>query len=232
MQRFGLVLVGALAFGAFPTAMRAEDPIAVHIGAWAQKTTREICGQKAVEAMGIKEKFLFAQVDEDGNARGYSATAAVVVLSVPHQDGIWVGVVAASRNNAEAGRLRDAIRAHIAEGPHDPKVPKEIGKPDAKKKLEVPALAWRVKHRDANALLRFFEAIVCIVFEKQGFGTTTPGKWLVCGSSTDRMAIAFAVPGANALKVHLGVVVAGKEEEDCKQYSQALWKRIVDLLYE
>ena len=145
MNRPRPFLLAALAvIGVVPVTL-AGGPISLSVGFDSRKMTRQECARKAVEAMGVREKFGFAEVTGDGNAQGWNATSAVRVMSFPMPDSrrIYIVIVAAGHNEAETERVQLAVRAHVFDGPDDPKTPARIPAAGLGGAIEVrPILEW------------------------------------------------------------------------------------------
>jgi hypothetical protein len=213
---------------------RADGPIAVHLGGEIRPMTREVCAQKAVEAMGDKEKFPFAEITPDGNARGWNDKVAVFVLSspTPNKDGIAIMVFAAGHDNDEVGRLRNTIRAHIVEALHNPKSPTRYC-PEGDKPPPAPlALSWKSEQRPAINIVRHFEPAATLVLEKRGYATNSGGKTLIFGSLPDRMVAAFVWPTASAQTVQHCVIAASANGETSNTTANDVLGRIVRILHE
>src|SRR5262245_6825369 len=170
MRHVGVFLAAVLGLSGSSGSLYADVPWALHWGGDVRPLTREACALKAVEAMGVKEKFVFAEVTEDGNARGWNERTAVVVVSFPQVgSGVLVLVYAAGKDDAEAERLRNVVRAHVLDGPYNPDVPQRIGAEESDPKPKGPAIHVHSEKRTVISLLRFFEAAASIVLEKQGY---------------------------------------------------------------
>jgi hypothetical protein len=209
----------------------AQAPYSIHVGGWSQNITREACAHQAIAAMA-KEKFIHAEIDAEGNAWGYSDKTVVVVISFRQPDGINVINFAASRDNDDAGRLRQLVRSYIQEATYDAKAPQHIGGEDDVRGASVPYLHWQVKNRNVIGVLRFFDSAVCILLEKKGLGSNICGKTLVMGGKPDQAVAAFLVPGPNAISVNVGVLAVNPSDETSRKVSRAFCKEIVKLLYE
>ena len=80
-----------------------------------RRSTSAVATLKAVEAMGIKQNFIHAEVNGT-DAIGYDENSYVLVHTVPVGDGIQIFVTVFSPSTAEAERLRDAIGDHVFDG--------------------------------------------------------------------------------------------------------------------
>jgi hypothetical protein len=222
--------LGLLALLASAPAALAQ-PVSMHIGGDARRMTREVCARKAVEVLGVKEKFTFAEVTRDGHAWGYNGRAAVLVLSFPHPAGIQILIIAASKDNAEAERLRNVVRAHVFEGAHDPSVPPRVGKKTKPSANEV-TLRWRIQQRPLITPLRFFDAVASIVLEKKSYTLGSSGsKEAVVGASPARVVFAFSASSASAFLRNLGVVTACEAGDD-EPVSEKVLSAITQVIYE
>src|SRR5436190_21109326 len=85
------------------------QPLAMHYGSDWRKLTRAVCATKAVEAMGMQQNFIHAEIHSDGNAYGVTENAACSVHTVAQRDGVYIYVVVAGKDTNEVARLRSAI---------------------------------------------------------------------------------------------------------------------------
>lgn len=230
MRTIGLFLVAGLVGMIGTPRLQAGGPVGIQVFWQGSQLTREVCAQKAVEAMGVKEKFDFAEVMEDGNARGWNDHAAVVVLTFAHKDGIVMFIAAACQDPAEAERLRKAVYDHLMTGAHDPNVPKVIKTEGAKKKGA--AIHYKLEQHGAINLLRFFDPVASIVLEKQGYQIQNPTRGLVFGGMPQGSAAAFLAPGVNAVNAHFGVLAAAETDEECEKVPSTLMAAILKILYD
>jgi hypothetical protein len=211
---------------------QAQGPYPFHVGVWPQKTSRETVAHKAVAAMA-KEKFFFACIDKDGNAWGFDAKTAVVVLSFQFvDDGLHAIVFAAGKEDNEAGRLRNAIRSYVAEAPYDKSAPKQLGKAAVKRSPDVPYLGWHVVNRNETRLLRYYDSVASLVLEKRGLPAQVPGKGLVLACIPEQSVACFAIPGPNAISGNLGVISASGSSDAAQGSARKIGKEIVKLLYD
>ena len=111
MKRLLPFLLAAVVAPAVSAEARADGTLGLSMGYDNRKITREECARKAVEAMAEKHKFPFAEVTEDGNARGWNDKTNVLVMSFPMPDPerVFVVVVAAGMEAAETERVRVAV---------------------------------------------------------------------------------------------------------------------------
>jgi hypothetical protein len=221
----------ALLVGASAGSAQAQALYNRHVGGWSQNSTREVCTHKAIAAMA-KEKFIHAEIDDEGNAWGFSDKTVMVVLSFRQPDGINVINFAAGRDNDDAGRLRNTIRAHMQEAPYDAKAPRHIGSAGDVRGADLPQVQWHVKNRNIIPLLRFFEPGVSILLEKKGLGSNIGSKGLVMGGKSDQAIAAFLIPGPNAISVHIGVLTISPSEETARKVSRGFSREVLKLLYE
>jgi hypothetical protein len=118
----------------------AGRPLAMHWGAGRRKMTQAECAARAVQAMGVKEKFIAAASDGRGSVFGHTENAAAVVFALPRRRGVQVYVVVAGKDSREVERLRDSIRRHVVDGPSSARVPAKIVNRNAKRGRPWPAL--------------------------------------------------------------------------------------------
>jgi hypothetical protein len=228
-----LLALTALIAGAAGSATAAE-PVAMHVGGDVRKMTREVCARKAVEAMGVREKFPFAEVTEDGNARGWNGSTSVLVLSfpTPAADNIQILVIAAGKDDEEVGRVRNAVRAHIFDGPYDPDAPKRVGPASGALPPRAVCLCWKSEERSAVGPLRFFEPVASVVLEKQAFTTNIGGKNFVFGVFPGRSVATFVGSAATGVSARLNVVTATGDEDSGNKLATDLLARIVKVIYD
>jgi hypothetical protein len=211
---------------------RGQAPYPFHTGVWPQKISRETLAHKAIAAMA-QEKFTVACIDQEGNAWGFDDKTAVAVLSFPYLDGgLHAVVLTAGRDDAEAGRLRNAIRTYLVDAPYDESAPKQLGDAGAKRPPNVPHLAWNTINRNETRLLRYFDTATSLVLEKRGLPPHPIGKALILTCVPDHSAACFATPGPNAISATIGVISACSTPEDAKRNAQTISREIVKLLYE
>ncbi|HZV06518.1 MAG TPA: hypothetical protein VE999_15665 [Gemmataceae bacterium] len=223
-----LVVLTTFAMG----SAKAQNDTAVQFGAGPLRgLTCAECGRKAVQAMD-REKFLFAEVDAEGNVRGWSEKAAVTVLIWPGPDGVQFLVTAASRDGAEAERIRNAVRSFLEQAPIDPKAPARIGSADSLPKSKLPAIHFRHEQRAVVPTLQFFEPGVSIAFQKQGISLSHSEKFVVMGSGPRGLASTFLGPASNGLSAHLCVVAVSWDETSSSRLTDTVWREVVKVLFE
>jgi hypothetical protein len=228
MRLPGIGMIVVLTVCSLPGLARAQGK-AIHVGAWPQNITRETCAHQAMAAMA-KEKFVFAEVDDQGNVWGFTDKTAVAVLSFRQVDGICAMVLAASLDNADADRLRNAIRTYIVEAPFEAEVSRRIGSADVKRAAGVPHLGWYFTQRSETKVLRFFDTAVSLLLEKRGLTTTLGGKGLVLACGPEQTLAAFALPGPNGVSVRFGALCARDDEAACDS-ARTITREVVKLLY-
>lgn len=214
-------------------AVRADGPITVSVGYDNRKMTREACSRKAVEAMGAKAKFPFAEVTADGNARGWDAKTTVAVLSFPMPDAerVFVMIVAAGGDAKQVERVRDVVKSHVFDGPYNPETPTRVAPPDGHIMPRPCTLCWKSEDRGAVNLLRLYDAAAAITLEKKGFQThQVQGK--VLGASPTQGVVAFVAPTASAATARLNVVFATPGEESGEKTAEEILTRITKTLYD
>jgi hypothetical protein len=231
MCPFGVGLLVALFINPPAGSPPTGQSYAVHVGSWPQKITREVCAQKAMAAMA-RQSFLCAGVDADGNAWGFTATTAVMVVSFRYLDGVQVVLVAAGRDNGDAERLRNLLRSEISDAPLDADSPSRIGDPDTKRGPDVPYLCCHLEQRSLINLLRFFDTASCILLEKHGLNTNIHSKCLVFAGMQDMVVTTFLGGGPNGVSANLGVVTASPSAGTAQEFSRTLCRELVKLLYE
>ncbi len=212
----------------------AGGPCSISVGGGVRKMTREQCALKAVEAMGAKEKLLVAEVDAEGNARGWNENNTVQVLSFrqPDEAQVVVLIVAVGKDAKETDRLRNAVAAHVLDGPANPATPKRIAAEGAPKESPAPAVRWAAASRNNVSTTRFFDVAASLVLEKRGYQVMPQGKPLVLGGRPSGVVAAMFAPGSTAMEHYLVVAVGGEEDKECQRLAQEYVTRIIHTLYE
>jgi hypothetical protein len=204
LKNIGTVLVAIFIAQSVPVGgHETGQPLAMHWGSDWRKMTREVCATKAVEAMGNKENFITAEINNEGDVFGVTEHAACVVYTVPIRGGVEIYVVVAGRDSKEVERLRNAIRAHVFDGPYDPKVPRKIVSKDAKRRSAAPALHLGGDTR--NLSRADFDTAAKLSMERQGMNTAVnPKTFTVSGARANGEAVAFYLetkPGTGFISV-------------------------------
>jgi hypothetical protein len=189
------------------------------------------CGRKAVQAMG-QDKFLFAEVDAQGNVRGWSEKAAVAVLIWPGPDCVQFGVMTASSDTAEAKRVCNVVCSFLKEAPTDPKAPARIGSADSFPKSKYPIIHFRHEQRAAVPTLQFFEPGASIAFQKQRISVAHTEKTLVMGKGQGGIAVTFVGPARNGLSAHIGVIAISWDEATSSRLTDTVWREVAKVLFE
>jgi hypothetical protein len=233
MKRLLPFLLAAVVAPAVTAEARADGALGLSMGYDNRKMTREECARKAVEAMAAKHKFPFAEVTDDGNARGWNDKINVLVMSFPMPDPerVFVVVVAAGMEAAETERVRVAVMSHVCDGPYDPKAPTRVAPEGGKAPSQPCTLCWKSEERTVTNLLRHYVPAATIVLEKKGYQTKA-GPVVVLGFMPDRGVTAFLAPTATALSARFNVVVATPGEASGEKAAEDLLSRIVKVLYE
>jgi hypothetical protein len=223
-----IFLIGVLAVAA---DARAQAMPGSHWCAASRQISREACAQLAVEAMGVKEKFAFAEVTPDGNARGWNGQSSVAVLSFPRPSGdtIQFLVIAASKDTAEAERLRNVVRDHVLSAEANADSPKRVG---TGKEPHDFSIDWRAETRNAIGLVRFFDAAACIVLEKQGFKIQNPAPTMVAGTREDHLATAFYAPTSSGISFQFNVLTISTSHARGEGLAADLLSRILKIIYD
>jgi len=208
------------------------QPIALHVGGEFRRLDREECALKAVEAMGVKEKFILAEIDKDGNAWGYNEQSVVRVFTVSYKDGVSLAVVVAGADNKEAERLRNEIRTHIAEGAVNRQTPKQIKTTDTDRKPCPLQLRWSIEQRSAIPVARFLLPIAAVVMEKNGLGTNNGGGNMMFGGNGQSAAVAFGLLGPNDVNINFACVAVSADEHEAERLSNVIRAGIVKVLYD
>jgi hypothetical protein len=141
-------------------------------------------------------------------------------------------VIAASPDNAEAERLRNAVRACLLDGQPAPDGPQRFGAPDPGRQGPGPVLRWHVEQRPAVATLHYFEGAASIILVKQGYSPGHSERALVMGRGPGGAVILFAVPGPTSLTANVGVLVVGDGGDTAGQLAKSLCRSLIALLFE
>lgn len=233
MRLFGLSLVALATFALGSAKAHDAKDIAIEFGGFVhlRGLTCAECGRKAVQAMS-KDKFLFAEVDAKGNARGWNEKAAVMVLIWPGPDCVEYLAIVASRDKAEAVRIREVIRTYLEQAPTDPKAPTRIGSVDSFPKGKLPVIHSRNEQRAVVPTLQFFQQGASIALLKQGLNLSYTQKVFVSGSDPTRFAGAFIGRAKSGLSTHFGVIAISWEEGIASSLTDTVWREVVKVLFE
>ena len=215
-----LMLSGELRGAPAKEPSGSGSPIAMHVGGGWRKMSREACAIKAVEAMGIQEHFIQAEVDDAGDAWGMNENATVLVKSVCQGDGVYIYVVAASEDSKQAERLRNAVRQHVFDGPYRANVPKRIRTSDANRRAVAPAMQWGGEERSSS--LGIFGNVAEDALKRYALQVTKDGTELILGSSPSSAAVAFYVKGAAENSGYIGVVAASGTCQDATRLCNSI----------
>jgi hypothetical protein len=180
---------------------------AVHVGSDWRKTSVGACLRRAVLAMGRDQNFIHAKA-EGSVAWGYDERNNAFVHCLPERDGVWITVVVAGTNDAEAARLRNDIRTRVFDGADDPRAPAEIDRRDSGRAGPTPAVYWGTFDKQTTAGGFATAASQGMAF--QGLQTQTLNRnTLVFGTSRDAVVVAYCLPGPQRCRV--GVVAAAAD---------------------
>jgi len=181
-----------------------------------------------------QNKFLFAEVDAGGNVRGWNERTAVMLVIWPGPDCVHFLVMATSRDNAEAERVRNGVRTFLEQAPTNPKAPARIGSVDSFPKGKIPVIHSRNEQRGAVPTLQFFEPGASIALQKQGLSLWghNENKWMVAGRGQGGLVATFIGPVSNALSVHFGVIAISWDEAISSRLTDAVWREVVKVLFE
>jgi hypothetical protein len=235
MPRLILGLIAGLLLATSVAQAQQPSPAAggsTSVGTNFKKMTREACALLALEAMGVKEKFIRAETTPDGNAYGYSENVAVVVISTPFRDGVHFTVVAAGRDNAETERLRIDIQKLIFESQADPPTVKQVKAENPDRKSTAPILRWGSEQRGTSNIVRHFVPAASIAMEKHGLATVTaPNVPLCIGGGSRSGAVAFVHPGPNDIGMRIYTVGVG-EEPEAERLQRTIRQEVIKILFE
>lgn len=224
-------LLTALVLVACCGSARANGPVAMHVGGSPAKMSREACGRKAVAAM-VAEKFPYAEVTDDGNARGWDGRSAVLVCAYPTPDPeqVMVFVLAASGDDAEAARLRNAVRTHVFEGKDDPATPKRVA-PSGKVPPAPVSICLKTEEKSVTPLVKHMAAAATIVFEKAGMSAKIESPLLVFGGGPSLSAV-FIAPSSSGVAVKFNCVTATAGDKPAEKLAEDVLGKVVKILYE
>lgn len=232
MRLLGLSLVVLTTFAmGSASAQSGKDTMVAYGGGPLKGLTCAECGRKAVQGLG-QDKFLFAEVDAEGNVRGWSEKASVAVLIWPGPDCVQYEVMVASGDNAESERVRNAVRTFLENAPTDPKAPSRIGSADSFPKGKIPVIHSRNEQRSAVPTLQFFGAGASIAFQKQGLSLDHTEKCIVLGHGQGGLAATFIAPASNGLSAHFCVIAISWDEASSTRLTDAVWREVVKVLFE
>jgi hypothetical protein len=170
--------------------------------------------------MGIQEHFIQAEVDSAGDAWGMNENATVLVKSVPQGDGVYIYVVAASKDSKQAERLRNAVRQHVFDGPYRANVPKRIRTSDASRRTTAPAMQWGGEERSSS--LGFFANVAEDAVKRYASRVTKDGTSLVFGSNPSSAVVAFYLKGAAENNGYIGVVASSGTRQDAEKLRNSI----------
>ncbi|MFL5341715.1 MAG: hypothetical protein ACJ8F7_16340 [Gemmataceae bacterium] len=211
-------------------AVRAGDQIGIHAGGEFGKMTSEECQAKALDALR-EQKFPHMEITPEGVVVGRSAKATVLVFGFPYRDGVVAMVAAASKDNAEAERLRNAVRDSVLDKSHtaDTDSIQRVTHSDVKNGLTV---RYGVEKHAFLPTLRFFDAAATIAMEKHGLGTNPASKMMVFGGHAEGGVVAVLVPGTNELSVQLLVIGVSADEKEADRLQKTISGEIMKILFE
>jgi hypothetical protein len=89
--------------------------------------------------------------------------------------------------------------------------------------------------RNSVAILRFFQPAGMIVLEKHGLVPSDggmPNAPSAFGAGPNRVAVAFATPGVNAIHVRLIAVAVATTEDDADRLQRAIRQDLIKVLFE
>jgi hypothetical protein len=200
-----------------------------------RKMTRQECALKAVEALTTKAKFPFAEVTEDGNARGWNGKMAILVLSFqtpdPERIGIMMVGAGAGGDGAEIHRTCLMVKDHICDGPANPKTPARVIPDDGKVPPAPCMMCWKSEERPTSGVLKFFDPAALICLEKKGYSGSTGGGITIAGGPGSTMMM-FLAPTTNGQTVRLNVVSATPGQDPAVKATEDMLSRLGKLLYE
>jgi hypothetical protein len=228
------VAAGLFLILAGPTDRLHAQPPPTHVKDGFYKGSRQAAGRLAVEALGVKEKFPFAEVTPDGNVRGWNERSSALVLTFPTPDPDRTHVLAITTSDStdETARLGVAVIGHITSGTDDPKAPTRIAPKDGKLPVRPATLTWKGEDRPATPALRHFGNAAAIAMEKKGFGTKPTSSPLVFGATKEKAVMAFLASTSNGQAYGIHVVTACFGEETADKLTADLLSQIVKILFE
>ncbi len=210
--------------------VHAANPVSIHAGGDFGKMTREECQAKALDALR-EQKFPHAEIMPDGVVLGRNAKATVLVFGFPYRDGVVALVAAASKDNAEAERLRNAIRDSVLDASHEADAGsiKQVRHAAVKNGLEVN---YAVTKHGFLPIVRFFDVAAAIAMEKHGLQTTAASKMMVFGGNSTGGVVAILVPGANEVSVQLLVIGVSADEKEAERLQKTISAEVMKVLFE
>jgi hypothetical protein len=171
---------------------------AVHVGSDFRKMNVAACTLKAVEAMGIQQHFIHAEINGP-DAWGYDENSFVMVHAVPISDGVEIFVVAFSASSQEAARLRNAIREHVFDGPFNSRISKTYQTFDTNRRQGPLAVHWGNFNKVATE--KTFRACAVSAMAGNGLHGSASGNQIIFGTSSAATAVALGVGLPSATQV-------------------------------
>ncbi|QJW98279.1 C1 family peptidase [Frigoriglobus tundricola] len=217
-QQFRTWLVLPVALTVLTAPGQALAAPAVQMGGDWRKMTPKMATTKTVEAMVLKNDLIRAEVR--GNfAFGYGETAAVVVHAAPDGDGSYLTVVAVSTDDGEAERLRNAVRAHVFDGPYDDTIPHELDSKKSGRRSTAPAVRYAALQLADKSLL--YRAVVRSGLAYRGLNSDIQSDGLIFGTNESTVACLERTRSATG-KANVLIVVASSKKEEATDLRDAL----------
>jgi hypothetical protein len=222
-----VALLAAIVAGSI---VHATEPVSVHAGGDFGKMSREECQAKALDALR-EQKFPHAEIAADGTVVGRNAKSTVLVFGFPYRDGVVALVAAASKDNAEAERLRTAIRDSVLDASHeaDANSIKQVKHAEVKNDFSVH---YAVTKHGFLPVVRFFDVAAAIAMEKHGLQTSAASKMMVFGGNSAGGVAAILVPGANEVSVQLLVIGVSADEKEAERLQKTVSAEVMKVLLE
>lgn len=195
-----------------PSQAQTQAPF-MHLGGdWRGMNSNE-CTGKAVKAMYSKN---FIEGSRSGiTASGFNENSIVLVYCVPMRDGVYISVISASQNNAEAARLRNEIRELIFNAPSSNGNYLDYFNLDSgafggrTRARNYPAMHWGGDWRQMSVPTCSYNAKDAM--RKNNLSIQDDGNGDVWGVGGDSVALVSCTPNNN--KVYIVVVVASQRSK-------------------
>jgi hypothetical protein len=191
MHRFTCLTAAAAMTALLLSGSRSHaDAPAVHVGSDFRNMSAAECALKAVEAMGVQQNFIHAEV-AGPDAWGYDERSFVMVHAVPIRDGVQIFVVAFSTDSGEAERLRNAVRVHVFNGPYNSRIASTINTSDTSRRRGPLMLHWGNFNKQATE--GAFRSCAVSAMARSGLHSSASGNQVIYGTSPNATVVALGV---------------------------------------
>jgi len=195
---------------------------AVQVGSDFRRMSVANCTLKAVEAMGIKQNFIHAEINGP-EAWGYNENSFVMVHAVPFNDGVFIFVVAFSTDNAEAERLRNEVREHVFDGPYNQRISQGYTTSDANRRQTPLRIHWG--NFDKGVTQKTFRSCAQSAMYHSGLRTTVGSDRVVYGTSNTATVAAIGLRLPSTTQVL--VITASMDSNEAERIRNEVRSQIV-----